>query len=103
MPDTEKETAQVEVDGKVDQDPEAGTAAEADAGPLDAGEMTAGDDSPNSANEQGDEEERLLDIFREEQVEVDGGVGNLEKFLENLTMQQVASEAEELLEEFRAL
>lgn len=103
MPDTEKETAPAEADGKAGQDPEAGTAAEAAADPPDAAEMTAGEDSPDSEEKQDDEEERLLDIFREEQAEVEGGVGLLEKFLEDLTMHQIASGAEELLEEFRAL
>ena len=45
----------------------------------------------------------LMDIFTDEQEEVDPFAGSLDDFLEELTMEQVAEEADRLLEEFRAI
>ncbi len=64
-----------------------------------------GDDSEGESDSDGDAavDLALMDIFTDEEVEVDPFAGSLDEFLEELTMEQVADEADHLLEEFRAI
>ena len=93
-------------------DPEATVAAEGES--EDSAEETSGKAEGGDAEGTADASEGdggggddidldLMDIFTDEEVDTDSLAGTLDQFLEELTMQQVADEADGLLEEFRAI
>ena len=85
-------------------DPEAEKAGDSESAETKASD---GDEEKDATASDGDGDidglDDLMDIFSDESETAESDAGQLDEFLEDLTMDQVSEEADRLLEEFRAI